>query len=272
MPSQPIIEALNMRIANFNIKIEFCQSYDKKTSKNIFMFIKETKQQYLNFLLTTNCKPDYVINIHDRRTVYYKKIEKSYYINFYFYRAKNKIVSYYYISQLQLQLIIRKVLLILLSQKGGFLLHASAIKNKDKCLVISGSSGTGKTTLSKLLMPKLDKFTDDNLIIYPINNKYYCWQTPFDNQDNITINNKLCRLSKLILINKSKKTKLQKITNKKQFMSKLSSQLFPEPEFKNIQVINLIKFIDKFSKFYNLKNGINQLKEVKIVLNKLIQK
>lgn len=68
------------------------------------------------------------------------------------------------------------------SMKDGFIMHGATVVVNNKCLILTGNSGVGKSTLSSLLRSSTNakSITDDRFIIREYNNNYYSYGNPFD--------------------------------------------------------------------------------------------
>ncbi|MGH7837704.1 MAG: hypothetical protein ACREQC_07755 [Candidatus Binataceae bacterium] len=75
--------------------------------------------------------------------------------------------------------VIRIVHSLILADRGGFLLHsASAIRN-DRAFLLSGLSGAGKTTISRLAPPDAIRLSDEVSYVRCINDRHIAFGTPF---------------------------------------------------------------------------------------------
>jgi hypothetical protein len=175
------LTTIYLKVARFNIKIYF-----KKTSfSNADYAQKELWQKikvnYHNFMISyrpkkidtqvTLCwdkKPESVLN---------KSTQKRYYSHYKF--THGNFVSYYQNSIFQFQSLLLDILLYLLAQQGGFMLHASALTQKQQVVVFIGPSGAGKSTLINTLKRTYYPIADDTLIIRFRANRYYAYATPF---------------------------------------------------------------------------------------------
>lgn len=70
----------------------------------------------------------------------------------------------------------------LLAQRGIPAYHGSVVKIKDKCLLIMGSSGAGKSSLTSGLLDYGCEFLSDDIIVFDVNNKALCVHPGFAEQ------------------------------------------------------------------------------------------
>ncbi len=76
-------------------------------------------------------------------------------------KRTNHIITFCHISLQQFTLIIL-VILERLPKNCGLILHASAVKIKNKAVLSTGRSGVGKSTIMKLLPTKYQPLADDS--------------------------------------------------------------------------------------------------------------
>jgi len=74
---------------------------------------------------------------------------------------------------------LRVIHTLLLSNQGGFLLHAASAIRNDKAYVFSGVSGAGKTTIARLAPPDATLLTDEASYLRPEDGGYFAYGTPF---------------------------------------------------------------------------------------------
>ena len=75
--------------------------------------------------------------------------------------------------------VIRIVHTLLLSEHGGFLLHAASAVSNGKAFLFSGESGAGKTTISRLAPADATLLTDEISYVRPGEQGYQAFGTPF---------------------------------------------------------------------------------------------
>lgn len=238
------MERYYLKIAGFIIEIIF----DKK---EIFTgdHLKEEIKKYLKGFFVRKEKINAVIKIKENLNYrlffkkevafleFYKKINKYYYH------------SYYQINIFQLLFIIREIVLQLLEENQGFILHASScLINKEGYLFL-GSSGAGKSTIINLIKNKKVILSDDQIIVKRERGKYYLYQTPFLEKNQYQKSFRRYRLGKIFFIVKDKKKKIMKLKKDEKLIGRLTNQLWLREKLKNFSLI-----IDFFKKndFYQL--------------------
>ena len=158
---------------------------------------------------------------------------------------------YQHSSLTTFQLILQLVLNRLLADNHGFILHSSAIIHRKKVYIFAGQSGSGKSTVLKLLDNSYKPFTDDNLIVRKQNGVFYCFQAPLNIKENLIIKNqKAYDVGEIFFLNKSKKNKLEKISNYEAVKQFLKIIKFKKNSSKQIKTA--LKFISANDIFYNL--------------------
>lgn len=73
---------------------------------------------------------------------------------------------------------LRVLFSLVLSDRGGFLIHGSSIKREDKSFVFFGVSGSGKTTVAKL-SPEYQVLSDEITAVRKVEGVYRAFGTPF---------------------------------------------------------------------------------------------
>lgn len=238
-----VIERVNLSIAGFVIQLVFHKS-------NYLSLIRQFKGSILylksGFILSENpSKIDYYLEFVERNLMIFKKTK---YIYNYFYeqKEKNRIITFYYISEQQFEAILRFIIDYLLS-KDGFILHCSASLIDGKANLFLGKSGAGKTTIVTLLNKAYPILIDDIGFIRKIGEKnFYFYQTPFLDKINpyakITKNSKRYPLGRIFFLQKAHNVKLVDILSKNDVFNKLLSQIWVE---KKINIKNRIKVFFK---------------------------
>ena len=76
-----------------------------------------------------------------------------------------------------------------------FFMHGATVSMGDKNIILTGNSGVGKSTLSRLLREHLNcpTITDDRFILRVFNDEYYSCGNPFD-MNNSKCRNKMVRI------------------------------------------------------------------------------
>jgi len=75
--------------------------------------------------------------------------------------------------------VLRIVHTILLAPTGGFLLHASSAVRNGRSFLFAGVSGSGKTTMARLVPPDAKLLTDEISYVCRRGAQYYAFGTPF---------------------------------------------------------------------------------------------
>lgn len=213
-------------------------------------------------------KPDFWIDIIHTSSIEVisdKKRGKNF-VHFYKHLNKKRIVTFYHLSDTQLELILRKVLQILLAKSKGLLIHASASLVGDKAYLFLGQSGAGKSTIIKLLSSNYPSLGDDSAIIKYKEDNYYFYQTPFKEKSEWIYRSGIkFPIEKILFLRKSQNFKIDKIKNKEIIAKKLMQQITIDRDELDGQLKIIAKFIDKFNDFYYLDFSDNSDKLIKLV-------
>jgi len=102
---------------------------------------------------------------------------------------------------------LRSFLHVILSEKGGFLLHASGVVNNGHCCLFSGPSGSGKTTIANL-SKGMKILSDDIVCVKKAKGGYFASSTPWRKDEA----GKPVRVGGIFFIRHGKKTVLKKMT------------------------------------------------------------
>lgn len=98
---------------------------------------------------------------------------------------------------------LRVLFTLLLADQGGLLLHASAIGTEGRGSIFFGSSGSGKTTVTRLSSGRTI-LTDELALIKPCNGGYRVYGTPFWGEFTPGNSNESADLKGLYLLKKAK--------------------------------------------------------------------
>ncbi len=151
--------------------------------------------------------------------------------------------------------ILENIIYFLLSQNRGLVIHSSAIKYKDNGYLFVGKSGSGKSTVVKLLSHKFTPLTDDTTIIRRVKNQVFIYQHPFIEKNYYPKTNGKVKLKRVYFLKKSNTNKIDKLKNKEQIFNKLIRQLTVSD---SIMVKLLMQFVDNQDYFYTLSFVNNQ--------------
>lgn len=105
-----------------------------------------------------------------------------------------------------------------LSLFNTFILHSSQIKYKDKCIIFTAPSGTGKSTQARLW----EKYEDAEIIngdrsgVRNIENKWFSYGLPFSGEDNIFKNNST-EIGAIVVIRQGNENKVKKLSSRDAF-------------------------------------------------------
>ena len=75
--------------------------------------------------------------------------------------------------------VIRILHTLILSERGGFLVHASSIIRNGQAFLFAGKSGAGKTTMCRLAPGDSTLLTDEISFVRPVGDTYFAFGTPF---------------------------------------------------------------------------------------------
>lgn len=242
-----------LSVAGYQIEVKFHATEVKETRRwfqDLFIsFFKEF------FSERWKKESDFFIDIiwDQLQSVVIRQSENKYFINYYSYKAKNRIETYYQVSMWQLQSILRDILHELLMKDDGFILHGSASLINNQAYVFTGDSGAGKSTVVKLLLGDYKPLADDAIIIKKEGNTYFCYQTPFlEKEWRIKKSKEKIPLGKIVFLQKSKIFRLRPLDNLVYILENFSPQVFVSEKHKNLQLMVISNFLNQFHEFYLL--------------------
>lgn len=265
------LEPLYLNISGFNIGLKF------KTGDSFSHLEKAFKQQIMHFyqgflLLEVPELIHYQITFFPKNsfeTLTNLKLKKHF-INFYEEKSNRKINSFFHISILQLQLVLRKAVQSLLTKNKGFIIHASASNIKGEAVIFVGSSGAGKSTAMNMLNPIYPALGDDSAIIKKEGSEYLFYQTHLIEKNSwVKKNYQPFKLTKVFFPKKAQGYRAEKITNKELISKQLLPQLLTEDDSSSNQVQNVLKFADSFHNFYRLHFSLKSTAELVNTINQI---
>lgn len=246
--------------------IQMCFIRDEETLIFVDYFYALIKHYYKNFIIER--KPlqiDYVVEVtyHKKFQILQKRNQKEIFINFYKQIRKRKIRTYYHISAMQLEIIIRNIVQELLLAHEGFLIHGSGIKIKNRAYLFLGASGAGKSTLAKLLSPQGIPIADDTLILRRENKNYFCYSTATV-EKNFWVHKNAQRipLEKIFFIQKAAIDKVSSVRDKEEIIHLMSKQIFSEYGYTHKNFPHIITFVNDFHEFYYLYFSLKKPKKL----------
>lgn len=240
-----------LKIAGFIIKIAFYPSQYTNFQKS---FIKEITNEFKNFIIQKEEKYDYEIRVFEmeHRIKRVKDNLNEEYITLFSKNIPYNIIdTYYYLSLSSFIHILSMIIAILISQKKGFILHASATKINERAVLFLGRSEAGKSTSARLLKSKYNILEDDRVFIKKSNGKYLFFHSVFINKNSrYKRDDSGYPLDRLFFIKKADFFRVKRISDKSTIINLLSDQLIKPNEGNNTTVKNLLQFVDNFNEFY----------------------
>lgn len=174
------------------------------------------------------------------------------FVSLYEKKGPNKIRTYYSISTSQFHYMVTEILSMLLKD-SGFFQHASSVVHHDKAFLFLGKSGSGKTTISSFLKDTYHKLADDLVMIKKEKDQYICFQSPlWERNWWLGKHTESYPLSKIFFLKKSKDCHVEKITNSKEKLKLLLSDLTYEQTHIKEKMGVFMKFVAAFDGFYYL--------------------
>ncbi len=264
-----MIKSVFLSVAGFTIGIKFKKS--EIPFQNEELFRRELFKQYKGFIVNEAKKVSYWIEVVGKISyeVLFKNDVSKNFILFSENPLSNKTTTYYHVSKLQFQLILRNIIQTLLAKNNGMIIHASSCLIQSKAYLFMGPSGAGKSTSSKIFSESFTVLADDMIILKKEGHNFYLYQTPFFEKNNIS-SKKSTRfpVGKIFFLKKASTHKIVAILNKDQVLKKLIPQLFSEFKDSSSQMKSLMSFLNYFNEFYYLHFSLkNQKKLINLIQN-----
>ena len=265
------MDEIYISIGGFNLKINFGDTRNlgpkqdhirKNLEKDLFIylrsFIRLNRPKNVDYeIVFVNEAEAEVIRFEKNNTEYTTLLRRV---------SNKKIITNYYISTYQFEIILKEVLFSLLKGAHGFAIHSSTIEVDGKAYLFLGPSGAGKSTIAELLYRKYRVLNDDITMLRRIGSKYYAFQTPFiEKVWWVKKTQQLYEVKKVFLINKSKRFYAEKIKNKELIINIVLSQIFAAQKKEKKMLEEAFVFVGKFKEFYNLYFGKDDEKLAKVL-------
>ncbi len=266
------MDTIYLSIAGFKIRIKFHATespYRKETLK------KAIKTHFKGFIIKPPKQINYQIDFVEQNLFkIFRKLDKNqHFLNFFEY-SSNTLITYYHLSISQFEFILRTVILNLLSQNNGFIIHASAIRKNGKAYIFTGPSGSGKSTVIKLLRNEYQALADDSVIIRLIENKYYLYQVPITEKEWwVEKGFSKYLIEGIYFLQKANIFRMDKIENKDIIVNKVLDQFWVrDKKSTKKQMAYVLKFLSLFHNFYTLSFRKEKIGLTKALSNKENQK
>jgi len=250
------METLTLLTGGFLLKIEFTHSEVPQISNS---FKRQVKNHFRSFKVDSSQhrKIDFIIHVHDAsHTVYSqrKNLEEGReFISLFLERKKGRIITNYHLSLSQFIHLVSFVVIQLLQDHKGFMLHGSASNIFGKAHVYTGISGAGKSTAVLLLERKFPRLEDDRVIIKEEKDEYMFYHTPMVvKTGTLRRNYKGYPLAAVYFLSKTPYFKMNTLSKKDEILRLLLSQVVADADTYKKSIENLHRFVSKFNGFYSL--------------------
>lgn len=260
--------SLYLKIAQFNLKITFVASRLPFQQKKIE---DEIREYYQHFIVTS--RPDtihYSLQFTDRlkyEVLYDSKTKLNFHSIYQGNLEKDDSMNVFYqISLFQFQYLIRDIVVKLLKNTGGFVIHASGNNHHGSAVIFAGPSGEGKSTAMKLLHPAYPSIADDSIIIRLEKGKYIAYQTPMtEKEDWVVKGAKGYLLKRVFFPVKSKRFFFEKVTDKEYILKRILEEFWTRNEsYTKAQLQDIFAFVASMDEVYNVHFAKDQKKFIRL--------
>ena len=260
-----------LSIAGFTIAMRFHRSTAPLYEKN---FKDRLLYLYQGFSVAREKKQSihYTIDFVERdnfETVIQKE-GKKYFINCFEEKSKNHTVTFYHISIVQFEFLLRKILHTLLNVHDGMLLHASASIIDGKAYLFLGKSGAGKSTIAKLFIEQYPRVADDTVILKKEDGGFFVYRTPLKEKRPFAEKtyNRL-PLGKVFFLRKASLHKVTKLQEKEYILQNFLEHGFFLEEFQmEKEMLWVLNFVNNWQEFYTLSFSLqNPESMIELVAN-----
>lgn len=249
-------------IAGFLIKIVFKKDLIQQQASELIIYMLQSEILYTlgGFVSVATKNPDFTIEFSETKDAERIRRQSDQHNFVYQYHKKNNntAVASYQISIWQFQSMLSDILYFLLSKNDGFGIHCSSAYFGRKAFLFLGNSGAGKSTIIQLLDKTFQPFTDDVALIRRQNGKFYLYQTPFLEKNNIVKFPFSYEISKVFFLHKSSKTYM-KVSSQNKDVGKFEKQVLFDRKL-SIKTQKLLKQFTSQNIFYELYFEKNSLK------------
>lgn len=191
--------------------------------------------------------------------------KKYYFLTFLRDFRHNRVMTYYSLGLRSFDMLLKEIFAHL-TEKDGFLLHCSSLKNrKGKLHAFVARSGGGKSTTAKTLLGSgQTKFGDDIIIVRRMGSGWKFFSPPFVEKDRAPVKREATEGS-FYIVKKTKKPYLRRIEDKGSRLPFLLGQIWlRERTLSKKTLANVISFLNT-SDFYELGATLNKREMRKMV-------
>ncbi|MCL4339328.1 hypothetical protein M1271_06585 [Patescibacteria group bacterium] len=254
-------DIIYLQIAGFVLKIIFERTEWPRIKRSIQ---RDILFYCGGFRIYKVSKVDYTMYFIQRKNneVFSKQEKGKNFINLYESADDEKIVTFYQISIIHFLFILRIIFNKLLSKGNGFILHSSASFINNKAYLFLGDEGTGKSTAIKLLKSVFPPLEDDMSIIRREKGKFYFYQTPYLEKNEVKKSNKAYLVGKVFYVMKDKTIHVKKIYDKELILNKILTQIVSGKEELEKCLKEIIQFVHNYD-FYYLYFNLNSKELIK---------
>lgn len=260
-------ESRNLKIAGFNIRIDFYPE-DNIYFKQVFI---KMIASYSSFFSSSKHMPDFVIKVMGAPVVdllirRQGRLENIHKFSSSFYPRKKTLFTTYFISSMEFEMILKKILAEYLLPDHGAFIHGSACRFRNSALLFLGESGAGKSTIAQMTAKKMATLADDIFIIKKEKDRVLFFQTPFHEKNwKFKRSKNALVIRAIFLLQQATKTRIDRITDKEQLLILFLSQIIEgkRKDRKNITELGKITINTiPISRLYFSLNETAVLKEI----------
>jgi len=263
---------INLRIADYIIRVQFQQTEWVQKANLLHRIINEYLHDFIAH--NTHLKTDVHIKIGEISGIPFITKNGKTYSEYFEKQNDSTYLVHYHISIFELIQLLHLIVIDLLGS-DGFLLHASGILIGQQAILFIGQSGSGKTTVAKMLGKRESIIADDCVAIKETKKGYCIYRIPWieKGENNMIIKNRPYEILHIFSLKKNRPFTIKHLTPSEALREVVVSTWLAHGALKKpfIAIVDFCKQFDGFSELsWDLHNDKELLNGFRIFSNRCI--